>query len=894
MNKQKIKYIIVMALLFIIIIVDAIIIMNHNGLVGVFHLNDEDNTNEINNSVISNISINEKETYKTIYLDKAVQLTLSDDLGNAKLNNWNYNWISSDSSIATISSTGLLIGKSIGTASIRVTNKNNVNLYDIMVVRVINEESKLRFSTTGHNEDAMIIGEVRKLSIVTGGNIALNNLIWQSSDDNIIAVKDGYVEAKSIGHATITVYSSIDESYRDSISIEVKDNSSKLDEPSKVIINEIFLNNISISLEELESKVLMVGDKISINACTDIQNNSQVVFKANTSNVVVTSNTLIVGEILLCNTGKGQIKIESKYNSNVYTTIDFLVSNETKAINSFNLANSNEVSINNYLEILIKNNDDLIPFTDLIVDIEEESIAIYDSGFICPLKEGSTKVLVKYLYDNTKQCEFDLVVKGAVSNINISHIAFNDVLKNGVSYDLNKLDINNFEVDDELTFRMTITPLNTTYLNSIKIFSSDENIVKIDYEIIDYEYYVKIKFKAKGSVDLFIKSFDEKVKCQVIACLVSNTNVDFDFTLIKINNLVMGKIYKLKLEKVGTEPQDIKYTFSSSNPQVLLIGSTGEIMAIGEGTSEITVCATFGRTTIEKKMEVKVIKEYIEYEKATTMVCHTYIKTNDTLVPIDFNNSFLNVYQKAYLVVSVSPNNGLTKNYEVISSDESIVYVSYSGYQYQLYALKPGKVKILINNYENEQLNQEIEINVYDVLPKYYLPVLESNELILGKNSDITFNVDSLATYSKATYSFTNDDIVEIVNDTLIPKQAGTTTLIIKIQNEIDEYVLSLPIKVVMDKDKVISDYETYEIVLFYILHFLIYMIIGMMLSYIFSQRKLLVLASCLIVLVMIIIEVLKKTSISITLITIIVNLIGIVGGIVLNALMIKRGKTHE
>ena len=50
-----------MALLFIIIIVDAIIIMNHNGLVGVFHLNDEDTTNEINNSVISNISQNHEK-----------------------------------------------------------------------------------------------------------------------------------------------------------------------------------------------------------------------------------------------------------------------------------------------------------------------------------------------------------------------------------------------------------------------------------------------------------------------------------------------------------------------------------------------------------------------------------------------------------------------------------------------------------------------------------------------------------------------------------------------------------------------------------------------------------------------------------------------------------------
>ena len=50
----------------------------------------------------------------------------------------------------------------------------------------------------------------------------------------------------------------------------------------------------------------------------------------------------------------------------------------------------------------------------------------------------------KFSVDVTKYGkEFDLVVKEAVSNINISHIAFNDVLKNGVSYDLNKLDINN-------------------------------------------------------------------------------------------------------------------------------------------------------------------------------------------------------------------------------------------------------------------------------------------------------------------------------------------------------------------------------------------------------------------------------------------------------------------
>ena len=897
MNKKR-NYIIILILLVIVIFMDIGFTITNGGLVGIFHLNDQKNkNNEINNEVVSSIEINEKkENGNVIYLNESTQLTLSDNLGNHNLSSWNYTWITSDSNVATISSTGLLIGKGIGNATIRVTNKNNVNLYDIINIQVISSENRLRFSTTGNNEDSLILGEVRKLSIITGGDVALHDIIWTSSNDNIISVKDGYVTANSLGKAMITVTSKFSSIYYDTITIEVKDNTSKLESPTEIYINHIYMNGAEISLEELKNETFHIGDRLVINANTNVSSNQQVTFESMLDNIELTSSNQFVGSYVFEKVGIGTIKIYSKYNESICETIDVVIGDDTKIIDTFILDNDTSVSINTYLELKMKNNDDFIPFDDLIVEVEDKNIIFYDSGYLCPIQEGKTNIKVIYLYDKKKQVDFEVeVTESTIETTAIDHVSYKYVYKNGLEYNMNKLDCNLVSIDDTITFSLEFIPLNNSYFEKIKVFSSDTSVASVQMDVDNYEYTISIHFLKKGNVDIIIKTFDDSIETQILAFQVDITENDYDFTIVRMNHLIMGKSYSLRLEKNGIEPEEIKYEYHSSDETVLSIGNTGEILAMNEGNVLITVIATYGRITIEKAIEITVVKEYKTYEKAEEMICKTYVMYGDNLIPIDFDESFLNVYQKAYLNVVVTPNNGTTKNYAVYSSDESIISLSYVDYQYQLYAFKPGIATIKIVNYENEALNQEITIHVYDVLPKYYLPILESNTLILGYMDDIDFIVDSAATCSNATYTFSNEGVAQLLNHKIIPVHTGETTLIITISNGLDTYTLSIPFQVIAEKEKGLFEYPIAEILVFFLLHVFVYLGVGISISVVFgkNKRKNVILLSILVLLL--ILECIKGNSIPIVIFTTIINIIFYCVGIATcNMLMVRSEKNEQ
>jgi len=112
-----------------------------------------------------------------------------------------YSWTSDDSNIASVSSSGYVTGKSVGSTYVRVRTANGKT--DACQVTV---SAKQPESVSLPESISMVIGDSQTLDAVVRPADASYNLTWKSSDENVAIVSDkGKVTAISKGSAEIMV-----------------------------------------------------------------------------------------------------------------------------------------------------------------------------------------------------------------------------------------------------------------------------------------------------------------------------------------------------------------------------------------------------------------------------------------------------------------------------------------------------------------------------------------------------------------------------------------------------------------------------------------------------------------------------------------------------------------
>ena len=291
LNKKLLSYCIIILFSLVCLFFDIITVKNQDRLFTLFDEETEE-FEPVIEETLKNVKILEKvENRCVLYIGDSLQLTLVDSNDNTKINSWNFNYISSNGKIANISSNGMVYGNSEGECVIKAINKNDPNVYDIVTIKVIDKNERLNFLNKYGELISIIHGETMKLDLNVGGNVALNELIWSSSDENVCEISNGYVYGKNIGVATITVESPTT-GKKDSINIRVYNEKHTVQIPTKIYVNSLFVNNENINLSEIETHKYNVGDKIIINASCDTQNNSLVDFKIFSINGYPTSHIL--------------------------------------------------------------------------------------------------------------------------------------------------------------------------------------------------------------------------------------------------------------------------------------------------------------------------------------------------------------------------------------------------------------------------------------------------------------------------------------------------------------------------------------------------------------------------------------------------------------------------
>ena len=148
---------------------------------------------------ITKITLN--KTSAKIFIGKTV--TLKSTVSPSNATNRNVTWKSSNTSVATVSSAGVVTGKKAGTATITCTAKDGSGVKATCKITVTKPVTKITLNKAAASIKA---GKTVKLSAaVTPTNATDRSVIWSSSNTSIATVSStGVVTAKKAGTVTIT------------------------------------------------------------------------------------------------------------------------------------------------------------------------------------------------------------------------------------------------------------------------------------------------------------------------------------------------------------------------------------------------------------------------------------------------------------------------------------------------------------------------------------------------------------------------------------------------------------------------------------------------------------------------------------------------------------------
>ena len=199
----------------------------------------------------------------------------------------NLYWESSDESIVSIDSiTGEVIGINEGTASIRVSLLEDLNIFDNCIIKVINTDD----ISISDKSLSLIVGDTYGISvIVNSGDVDYQYVEWKSSNSKVATVnEDGFVKAVGAGSTTITATTINNKVVKCEVTVFEKE----------IEIKNIAFKDSNISLEVGDSKKL----DIIIDPLDAVI--TSIVYDSNNKNVVAVDSN---GKLLAIGPGKTDV-----------------------------------------------------------------------------------------------------------------------------------------------------------------------------------------------------------------------------------------------------------------------------------------------------------------------------------------------------------------------------------------------------------------------------------------------------------------------------------------------------------------------------------------------------------------------------------------------------------
>lgn len=254
------------------------------------------------NVEVSNITLSKEDA--VLNIDNTLKLNYKIEPVNA--NNQTVTWSSSNPSIATVDSNGLVTAKSQGTVDVIAKTNNGKTAISKITVKEKTETKVIEVTEViiSRLEAALNIGDTLKLNYKVEPSNATNQMVtWSSSNPNIVTVdSNGLVTAKDSGIAKITAKSSNGK-------IAVCNIEVKVVEATSITLNQVIAN-------------LTVGDTIRLNYTilpSNTKNKTVYWTSSNTSVVAVDSNGTVTAR------GVGNAKITVKTSNGKTAVCDVTV-----------------------------------------------------------------------------------------------------------------------------------------------------------------------------------------------------------------------------------------------------------------------------------------------------------------------------------------------------------------------------------------------------------------------------------------------------------------------------------------------------------------------------------------------------------------------------------------
>ena len=387
-----------------------------------------------------------------------------------------------------------------------------------------------------------------------------------------------------------------------------------------------------------------------------------------------------------------------------------------KPVESVEIVKNGDITINygdeSKIKVNVKPEDATVK--DIIFETSDDSIVTVDKdGNIKAVGDGTATITVYSKDDPTKGDSIQITVKIPVSDITVENNEF--VLTPG---DTDKISA-------------TVTPEEATD-KQIYYISDDESVVTVDNN-------GNITAVSDGKTTISVISKDNPNVKETVTVTVKTPVTDItasdDFTL----NIFDEKNVDASVNEDATNKELI---YESSDPSVAKVDTLGNVTAVGEGTTTITIIS----------------KDNPGITKTLTVT----VKIPVDEIEINKDNIELIEGETDKIEVTVKPDHATNKEVTFSSSDETVVKVDENG---NVEAIGEGEAVITVTSKDDPDIYVEIPVKVNKpVIPVDEIKVNKDKiELTEGETDkiEVTVTPDD-ATNKEVTFSSSDETVVKV------------------------------------------------------------------------------------------------------------------------------------
>lgn len=579
------------------------------------------------NNSVETINVDEitlAETSVSLHVSETYQLVPTISPSSAT-NKDNIQYTSSDDSIATVNSTGLITATSIGDATITITCGGKTTTFNVTVVKV--DVTSITLDKTSLNLD---VGNTETLTptVLPTNATEKDNVSWTSSDESVATVSDGVVTAVNSGNATITATC-------DGFSATC------------IVTTTKVVNGLSLSEN---NHTLPIDGSFTLTATItpNDADNQDLTWTSSNDSVATVSNGVVSG------VSEGSTTITASTNNGLSTTCEINVAQATinlyKGSEATLVEDSLQMQDGETLQLSAKLfvGETEISNPTFTWTSSETTVATINNGLVTSVKEGSADITIKTTIDGK---EVELTNALNVNPSTISLQANNETITSATLF-----------LNQTLQLTATITP-EAISSNNISWTSSDESIATVSSNGL-------VTAKAFGNAT--ISARNSKGVSTDLGLTVAPTMSALNYTQYVG---AVNETFTLTPTMNANAPETT-FTFVSDNEEVATVDENGLVTLIALGDTNITCTSSYDNVQITCTINVIFANQYkitsasINIYAPRTSTDNIYINLGDEAknLTVQPHFDFAKVEENENFTLTQVSNNGFMVSYSNTNS----------------------------------------------------------------------------------------------------------------------------------------------------------------------------------------------------------------------------------